>query len=165
VVAEKLRILRNQGNKDKYYHLLLGRNNRMDSLQAAVLDVKLKYLDSWNESRVKVAQYYHENLSGLDLKLPQVPDYSTHIYHQYVLRVPASGPLMEYLQSKGIDARVFYPLPLHLQECFKYLKYKAGDFVQAELASKQTLAIPIDPELTQEEKEYIVQSIKEFLHG
>ena len=165
-VAEKLNILRNQGNKDKYYHLVLGRNNRMDTIQAVVLDIKLKYLDQWNKLRQEVAQYYNRHLAGLGIKLPTVPVYSTHIYHQYVFRAPGSNKLfMNYLQTRGIDSRVFYPLPLHLQKCFKYLGYKAGDFPQAEQAAKQTLTLPIYPELTSEEKDYIIQSVKEFIHG
>ena len=165
-VAEKLKVLRNQGNKNKYYHFLLGRNNRMDSIQAAVLDIKLKYLDLWNNSRQKIAQYYNQHLAGLGIKLPVVAAYSTHIYHQYVIRAHISNKLfMNYLQAKGIDSRVFYPLPLHLQKCFKYLGYKAGDFPQAELAAKQILALPIYPDLSKEEKDYIIQSVKEFVNG
>lgn len=161
-VAEKLRILRNQGNENKYYHLVLGRNNRLDALQAVVLDIKLKYLDSWNKSRSEVARYYNRNLAGLNIKLPFVPDYTSHIYHQYTLRASgASNKFMDYLQEKGIDSRVFYPVPLHLQKCFKYLGYKRGDFLQAELAAKQVFTLPIWPELTAEEKDYIVQAVKE----
>jgi dTDP-4-amino-4,6-dideoxygalactose transaminase len=164
--AEKLKILRNQGNKNRYYHLVLGRNCRLDTIQAAVLDVKLKYLDRWNMGRREVAEYYSKNLAGLGLKLPAEPHYSTHIYHQYVVRAAVSNKaLMSHLQSKGIDSRIFYPLPLHLQKCFKYLGYRAGDFPQAELAAKQTVALPIYPELTGQEKDYIIQSVKEFMHG
>jgi len=163
VVAERLNILRNQGNKNKYYHLLLGRNNRLDTIQAVVLDVKLKYLDRWNRLRQEVAQYYNKNLAGLAVKTPFVPSYATHIYHQYTLRASVSNKgIVEHLREKGIDARVFYPVPLHLQKCFKYLGYKAGDFPQAESAAKQIFSVPIYPEMTQEEKDYIIQSIKEF---
>ncbi len=159
---EKLMILRNQGNKNKYFHLLLGRNNRLDAIQAAVLDVKLKYLDEWNRKRQEVANYYNNNLSGLNLMTPFVPQYTTHIYHQYVLRQPKSNKgLLGYLQAKGIDSRVFYPLPLHLQKCFQYLGYKRGDFPEAEIAARQTVTLPIYPELTQEEKEYIIQQVRD----
>jgi len=163
-VAEKLKILRNQGNKDKYYHLLLGYNNRMDTLQGAVLKVKLKYLDSWNRRRQENAEYFNQQLKDLNIKTPFVPLYTTHIYHQYVLRLySSSAKLIEYLRNKGIDCRVYYPLPLHLQECFKYLKYKKGDFPESERASQETLAIPIYPDLIKEEMDYIIASIKEFL--
>ncbi|MDD5109065.1 MAG: DegT/DnrJ/EryC1/StrS family aminotransferase [Candidatus Omnitrophica bacterium] len=160
-LAEKIRIFRNQGNKDKYYHLFLGRNNRLDSIQAAVLDVKLKYLDIWNKKRQEVAQYYNRNLAGLNLKLPVVARNSTHIYHQYVLRAQVSNKsFVDYLQTKGIDSRVFYPVPLHLQKCFKYLGYKTGNFPEAEKAAKQTFTLPIYPELTLEEKNYIISQVE-----
>jgi len=165
-VAKKLKILRNQGNENKYYHLVLGRNNRMDTIQAVVLDVKLKYLDAWNKRRQEIAQYYNENLEGLAIKTPFVPSYTTHIYHQYTLRAFKSNKkFMDYLQEKGIDSRVFYPLPLHLQICFKYLGYKRGDFPESEKAAGQILTLPIDPELSREELDYIVQTVKEYMHG
>ena len=159
-----LRILRNQGNIDKYYHLVLGSNNRMDTIQAAILNVKLKYLDSWNKKRQENAAYYNQRLEGLSLRTPKLSKYSTHIYHQYVLRLPStSAKLKDYLKDKGIDSRVYYPLPLHLQECFKYLGYKKGDFPESEKAATHTLAIPVYPDLTKEEMDYIVNSIKEFM--
>ena len=165
-VAERLKILRNQGNKNKYYHLLLGRNNRLDTIQAVVLDVKLKYLDAWNKKRQEVAQYYNNNLAKLAIKTPFVPSYTTHIYHQYTLRAPVSNKaIVDHLQAKGIDSRIFYPVPLHLQKCFKYLGYKAGDFPEAESAAKQIFTLPIYPELTGEEKDYIIQSVKESKYG
>ncbi len=165
-VAEKLKILRNQGNRNKYYHLVLGRNNRMDTIQAAVLDIKLKYLDRWNTARQEVARYYNRNLAGLNFKLPTVPVYSTHIYHQYTLRASiANKTCAQYLKAKGIDSRIFYPVPLHLQQCFRYLGYKRGDFPQAELAARQVFTLPIYPELTVAEKDYIIQSVKELMHG
>jgi len=160
-IAEKLKILRNQGNKDKYHHLVLGRNNRMDTIQAVVLDIKLRYLDEWNKKRQEVAQYYNKNLAGLGIKTPFVPGYTAHIYHQYTLRAPVSNKgFVGYLQANGIDSRVFYPVPLHLQKCFKYLGYKAGDFPEAESAAKQTFTLPIYPELTQEEKNYIISQVE-----
>jgi dTDP-4-amino-4,6-dideoxygalactose transaminase len=138
----------------------------MDSIQAAVLNVKLGYLDDWNKKRGELAQYYNNNLSGLKVVTPFVSNYSDHIYHQYVLRVPGQRDgLMNYLQEKDIDSRVFYPIPLHLQRCFKYLGYKRGSFPEAERAAKETLAIPADPDLTEEERRYIISSIKEFING
>jgi len=164
IIDEKLRILRNQGNKEKYYHLVVGYNNRLDTIQAAVLGVKLKYLDSWNKKRQENAGYFNRQLKDLKIKTPVVPEYTTHIYHQYVLCL--NGPnkkLIEHLRNKDIDARVYYPVPLHLQKCFKYLGYKKGDFPESEKASCQTLAIPIYPDLTRQELDYIIQSIKEAL--
>lgn len=164
IFAEKLRIFRNQGNKDKYYHLVLGYNNRMDAIQAAVLKVKLNYLDSWNEKRRKNAEYFNQQFQNLGIKTPFVPEYTTHIYHQYVLRLNfASNKLIERLKEKGIDARIFYPVPLHLQECFKHLNYKEGDFPESERAATQTLAIPVYPDLTKEELDYIAGTTREFL--
>ncbi|MDD5662512.1 MAG: DegT/DnrJ/EryC1/StrS family aminotransferase [Candidatus Omnitrophica bacterium] len=161
-LAEKLLIWRNQGNKNKYYHSVLGRNNRLDAIQAVVLDVKLKYLDEWNRKRQEVARYYNEKLAGLALKIPFVPGYTTHIYHQYTLRTSKSNrKFMDHLQEKGIDSRVFYPVPLHLQKCFKYLGYKRGDFPEAEKAAKQAFTLPIYPDLSREEQDYIIQSVRE----
>jgi dTDP-4-amino-4,6-dideoxygalactose transaminase len=165
-LAEKLKILRNQGNKYSYLHLVLGRNNRLDSLQAVVLDVKLKYLDNWNKKRMEIAEFYNRKLTSLSLKTPIVAGFTTHIYHQYVLRLSVSSKwLLEYLRLNGIDSRVFYPVPLHLQKCFKYLRYKIGDFPEAEIAARQILTLPIDPELKQGELDYIIQTVKEYMHG
>jgi len=165
-IAKKLNILRNQGNENKYYHTALGRNNRLDTIQAVVLDVKLKYLDEWNKKRQGISRYYNDKLAGLGIKTPLVPSYTTHIYHQYTLSAPQSNKkFMEYLQGKGIDSRVFYPLPLHLQKCFKYLGYKRGDFPVAESVAKRIFTLPIYPEMSQEEKDYAVQSIRDFIKG
>jgi len=163
-VAEKLRLLRNQGNKEKYYHSLLGYNHRMDALQAAILKVKLKYLDSWNKKRQANAAYFNRAFRGLNIRTPYVAEGARHIYHQYVLRVShSSAKLIEHLKNKGIDARVYYPLALHLQPCFKYLGYKRGDFSESERASQEVLAIPVYPDLTQKEMDYIIEAVKEFL--
>ncbi len=164
IIDEKLRILRNQGNKKKYNHLVIGYNNRLDTIQAVVLNVKLKYLDSWNKKRQGNAEYFNEQFKGLRIKTPIVGKYNIHIYHQYVLRLNTSSrKLMEHLRNKGIDSRVYYPVPLHLQRCFKYLKYRKGDFPESEKASQETLAIPIYPDLTKREMDYIIASIREFL--
>lgn len=164
VIADRLRLLRNQGNKERYYHLIVGFNHRLDTMQAAVLLVKLKYLDAWNKKRAENAAYFNRALNGLNLRTPFVAGYSTHIYHQYVLRLGSSSAgLIEHLRHKGIDSRVYYPCPLHLQRCFKYLGYKKGDFPESEAASRNTLAIPVYPDLTQEEMDYIISAIKEFL--
>lgn len=163
-VAERIRILRDQGNRDKYYHIMPGYNHRMDSIQAAVLRVKLRHLDAWNRKRQKNAAYFNRKLSGLALKTPFVAPGNTHIYHQYVLRLKGDAAgLRRHLISKGIDCRVYYPLPLHLQQCFKHLGYKKGDFPESERASGQTLAIPVYPDLTKGQMDYIIGGIREFL--
>jgi len=129
-----------------------------------VLRVKLKHIDLWNSKRREIAEYYNQKLKNLPLKTPFVAGYSTHIYHQYVLRLECSSEkLIEHLRNKGIDSRVYYPVPLHLQKCFKYLGYRKGDFPESERAAIQTLAIPVYPDLTAEEKQHIVESIREFL--
>lgn len=162
-VYEKITILRNQGNKEKYHHTMLGFNNRMDTIQAAVLKVKLKYLGAWNKKRRGVAKYFNRKLAGVNVKTPVIAKFNTHIYHQYVLQLNSdSKGLMRHLKNRGISCRVYYPIPLHLQRCFRYLGYKRGDFPVSEKASKNTLALPIFPELTREEMDYIINSIKEF---
>lgn len=164
IIADRVRLLRNQGNREKYYHLIIGYNNRMDTIQAAVLKVKLRYLDSWNRKRQRNAEYFNKQLKNFNIKTPFVPEYNIHIYHQYVLRLDhSSTKLIRHLRSRGIDARVYYPLALHLQRCFKYLGYKKGDFPESEKASRHTLAIPIFPDLTKKEMDYIIASIREFL--
>jgi len=161
---EKVKVLRNQGNKERYFHTACGFNHRLDSIQAAMLSIKLKHLDSWNKSRMNNAAYFDKNLKYSGVGTPFVPEYTTHIYHQYVLRVKDSNKgLVERLRSKGVDSRVYYPLPLHLQKCFKYLGYKKGDFPVAEKASREVLAIPVYPELTQKDADFIIRTIKEFL--
>lgn len=166
IIDEKLRILRNQGNKKKYYHLLLGYNHRLDAIQAAVLSVKLKYLDFWNKKRRENAEYYNQRFRDLEIETPFVAEYTTHIYHQYVLRLNTSSKkLIEYLRNRGIDSRIYYPLPLHLQGCFRYLDYKKEDFPESEKASLQTLAIPVYPDLTRKEIDYIIDSVKEFFNA
>lgn len=162
--ADKMKILRNQGNMERYYHEVIGYNNRLDTIQAAVLKVKLKYLDGWNKKRQENAAYYDSQFKGLRIKTPFVAPYSTHIYHQYVLGFDQpSDKLAKHLGGNGIDARVYYPVPLHLQKCFKELNYKEGDFPESEKASKNTLAIPVYPDLTKEELNLICGAIKEFL--
>ncbi len=163
-LAQKIRLMRNQGNFEKYNHIVIGYNNRLDTLQAAVLQVKLKYLDSWNKKRQENAEYFNRHLKGLNITVPFVPRYNKHIYHQYVLRLNSkSAGLIEHLRNKGIDSRVYYPLPLHLQKCFRYLGYKRGDLPESEKAAEQTLAIPIYPDLTERQMDYIISSIKEFM--
>jgi len=162
-VAEKLRILRNQGNKESYYHIILAYNNRLDALQAAVLRVKLRYLDRWNKKRQAIAAQFNRCFAKFGLTTPLVPAYNKHIYHQYVVRVNTSNTeLVRHLKEKGIDARVYYPLPLHLQECFKDLGYKKGDFPESEKAARQTLAIPVYPDLTAQEIKYIMRAVEEY---
>ena len=159
---EKIKLLRVHGSRKKYYHELIGHNSRLDEIQAAILRVKLKYLDNWIERRIEIAKIYSEGLKDLDVIVPEVKPYLRHVYHQYVIRTKHRDELQEYLSNKGIGTAIYYPLPLHLQECYKDLGYREGDLPEAEKASKEVIALPMWPELTNEEVNYIVESIREF---
>ncbi len=167
-VADILRQLRNQGTapSNKYKHIYPGHNNRLDSIQAAILVVKLKYMDIWNRKRAENAVYYNGQLAALELITPYVPDANTHIYHQYMVRAKnnkSRDSIMNHLNEKGIDSRVFYPIPLHLQPCFSYLGYRKGNFPESEKAAQEIFSLPVYPELTHEQMDYVVKSIKEVL--
>jgi len=161
--ADLLRKLRIHGARPKYFHSIVGVNSRLDSLQAAVLLVKLNHLPDWHEARRAKADIYNELLSEIEqVTTPSVRDYNYHIYHQYTILAERRDELKEYLKSREIGSEIYYPLPMHLQECFKDLGYKKGDMPVAEKAAEMALSLPIFPELTGGEQEYIVQAIKEF---
>jgi len=166
LLAEKLIKLRVHGSHPKYYHQIIGGNFRIDALQAAVLSVKLEYLESWTAARQKNASDYMVIIKekGLDniINIPLIHDEYRHIFNQFILRVPDRDNLLAYLKSKHIGAEIYYPVALHNQECFTYLDYKNGDFPESEKAADQTIAIPIYPELTMEQKRYVIDVIKEF---
>lgn len=172
-LAEKVRILRVHGGKPKYYHKLIGGNFRLDTIQAAVLHVKLNYLDLWTKQRQDNAKQYVKLFteSGLvekaGIHLPEAVNEkhgvrNYHIYNQFVIRVPRRDALREYLKENGISTEVYYPVPFHLQECFQSLGYKEGNFPEAERAAKETLALPIYPELTCGMQEQVVGKVSEF---
>ncbi len=170
-LAAKMRALRNHGMEPRYYHQYIGGNFRIDAIQSAVLNVKLPHLDTWSEGRRERAAFYRKKFAhhGLDgvLALPQEPWAGTglknhHIYNQFIIRAPRREELRKHLQTNGIGTEVYYPLPLHLQECFKDLGYFEGDFPESERAAHETLALPIYPELTEEEQQYVVNKIVEF---
>lgn len=173
--AEFCHIFRSHGAKPKYYHRFIGINSRLDEIHAAILNVKFKYLDKWLGERFKIAYKYKRLFEGwhnlLDkIKLPTEDYYShenyrEHTFNQYVIYAKDRNKLQRYLKRNGIGTNIYYPLCLHLQECFKYLGYKKGDFPVAERASKHVLAIPMYPELTRKEQEYIVDKINEFYKG
>jgi dTDP-4-amino-4,6-dideoxygalactose transaminase len=168
-LADKLHHLRVHGAEPKYYHKIIGGNFRIDALQAAVLKVKMEYLDRWTEARQKNAADYNQLFkdAGLEDKIgiPRVYDSYRHIYNQYVIRVPERDKLMQYLKAHHIGCEIYYPVALHNQECFSYLNYKRGDFPRAEKAAEETLALPIYPELTMEQKSYVVEWIRAFYKG
>jgi dTDP-4-amino-4,6-dideoxygalactose transaminase/acetyltransferase-like isoleucine patch superfamily enzyme len=165
-LAEKLIKLRVHGSEPKYYHQIVGGNFRIDALQAAVLTVKLDYLDQWTEARQKNASEYIENLKeqNLDkvLGLPTIKKGYRHIFNQFVLRSSKRDKLLKHLREFNIGCEIYYPVTLSDQECFAYLNYKRGDFPISEKAAAEVLAIPIYPELTQAQKKYIVDSISGF---
>jgi dTDP-4-amino-4,6-dideoxygalactose transaminase len=162
---EKLKILRVHGSYPKYYHKIIGGNFRLDALQAAIVSVKLKHLDGWTAARQGNANRYRElfTSAGLDnIKLP-VESQGRHIYNQFVISVPEKrDDLRLFLQEAEIGTEVYYPVTMHLQECFSYLNYKKGNFPISEHAASHTLALPIYPELTEDQQAYVVDKIKEF---
>ena len=168
--AERLRRLRVHGSGTTYYHDEIGINSRLDALQAAILDIKLSRLESWNEERRKIADYYRLLFKTYDVQefiaAPVELDGNYHIYHQYVVRVREKrDELMEYLNAEGFAVRVYYPLPLHLQPCFSYLGYKAGDFPVSEKLSHEVLALPVFPGLKADEQEALVSAMRKFFRG
>ncbi|MFC1453802.1 DegT/DnrJ/EryC1/StrS family aminotransferase [Verrucomicrobiota bacterium] len=166
--AEKLAVLRNHGSNPKYYHKIVGGNFRLDTLQAAVVKAKLLHLDDWTAGRQQNARRYDSlfTKSGLVdknlVKLPQVRT-SRHIFNQYVIRVPRRDDLLKHLKAQDIGVEVYYPVPMHLQECFACLGCKNGDFPESEKAAKETLALPIYPELNSVQAQHIVDAISRFL--
>ena len=167
-LSEKLRILRVHGSKPKYHHKVIGCNSRLDTLQAAVLLVKLKYLDKWTARRRENADYYQKRFQDNDLTefitLPRVRKGNFHIYNQFVIRAKKRDELRIFLSQQGIGTEIYYPIPLHLQECYRNLEYKEGDFPESEKAARETLALPIYPELTTLQQDYIVDKIREFYY-
>jgi dTDP-4-amino-4,6-dideoxygalactose transaminase len=166
-LARKLQILRNHGMDPKYYHEVVGGNFRMDALQAAVLLRKFEYLDSWSKRRWSIAQRYQSGLKGLGIGLPVEPYHEScgwrgHIYHQFVIRTPQRDQLRTALNEQGIGTEIYYPLPLHQQRCFQNLGYRTGDFPIAEQTAKECLALPIFPELTDDEQALVTLRIGEF---
>jgi dTDP-4-amino-4,6-dideoxygalactose transaminase len=174
-MAAHMRRLRNHGSPRRYVHEELGWNSRLDAIQAAILRVKLKYLEGWNEARRHRALKYDELFAAAGLtstggqpenaapiQLPLTVGHTYHVFHQYVVRAYRREELREFLTARGIGTEVYYPIPLHLQPGFVYLGYREGDFPQAERAAKEVLALPMFPELTEEEQSWVVKSIADF---
>jgi dTDP-4-amino-4,6-dideoxygalactose transaminase len=165
-LAERMEILRVHGGKPKYYHALIGGNFRLDELQAAVLNVKLPHLDDWSAGRQRNAAFYDAAFGrarlGAAVSTPQAAPGVRHIYNQYVLRVRDRDALRTHLTEAGVGTEIYYPVPLHLQQCFAYLGGKAGDYPQAERAAAECLALPIYPELQESQLQYVVDCIAAF---
>jgi len=165
--AARLRRLRVHGGLTEYQHVEVGINSRLDSVQAAVLRAKLPHLDEWSNARAQKAQVYSQLLEGAGLSFKLYPPFvrpdGRHIFHQYVVRVPDHrDALMDHLRTRGVATKIYYPIPLHLQECFSYLGYQEGQFPEAEKAARETFALPLFPELTAEQQEYVVNAIRDF---
>ncbi len=162
-LAARLKALRNHGSEVRYYHSMVGGNFRLDALQAAVLSVKLPHLESWHARRRSHAAYYDQAFEGSPIQTPAAVykklAANYHIYNQYVIRVPNRDAVRKYLQKEGIGCEVYYPVPLHLQECFRSLGYQKGDFPESERAAEQTLALPVYPDLTETQREIVAQAV------
>jgi dTDP-4-amino-4,6-dideoxygalactose transaminase len=165
-LAERMRVLRVHGGKPKYFHALIGGNFRIDELQAAVLRVKLKYLDGWTEARQRNAAYYDAAFAAADFAqsviTPKAAVNGRHIFNQYIVRVRNRDSLKDHLSERHIGTEIYYPVPLHLQQCFAYLKHVPGDFPESERAAAETLALPIYPELAQAQLDHVIESVAEF---
>ena len=161
-LSDKLKLLRNYGQKDKYNASIVGRNTRLDEIQAAVLRLKLEHLDEWNSRRIELASLYNSELEGF-VKIPKHDENKKHVYHLYVIRTSERDKLMKNLRENEITTLIHYPIPLHLQEAFSGLGYKAGDFPNAERFSKEILSLPLFPGITNEEVSEVSARVKKFI--
>lgn len=159
---DNLKMLRVHGSRDRYFHEVVGFNSRLDTLQAGILLVKLKYLEQWSTKRREHAKIYDELFKGSAVVTPFIADGNTSVFNQYVIRVKNRDALMKHLKENAIGCAVYYPLCLHLQNCFKDLGYKEGDFPESEKATKEVLAIPVYPELTRQQQETVAATIIDF---
>jgi dTDP-4-amino-4,6-dideoxygalactose transaminase len=168
-LAERMEILRVHGGKPKYYHALIGGNFRLDELQAAVLNIKLEHLDAWSAGRQRNAAFYDAAFARAPgcaaVGRPALTPGARHIYNQYVIRVPGRDALRARLAAAGVGTEIYYPVPLHLQQCFAYLGGKTGDYPQSERAARDTLALPIFPELTDVQLQHVVDVIAAHMPG
>jgi len=169
-LCDKMKALRVHGAKSKYYYQTVGGNFRLDAIQAAVLTVKMKYLDGWSQKRRDNAGSYDRQLSEVlpaEIVLPKAVyrdggDRNYHIYNQFTVRAKQRDGLQRFLKDNGVGTEIYYPLPLHLQECFKGLGYKKGDFPAAEKAAEEALSLPIYPELSPAQKDYVIEKMRDF---
>ncbi|CDF57743.1 DegT/DnrJ/EryC1/StrS family aminotransferase [Thermobrachium celere] len=161
-IAQKIRMLRFHGSKIKYYHDMIGYNSRLDEIQAAILNVKFKYIDEWNNARKEKAHVYNELLRGTKCVTPYEDSKCKHIYHLYILQHENREELLKYLNENGVATGIYYPVPLHLQNVYKNLGYNEGDLPVSEMLSKRTFAIPLYPEITFDQQKYVADLIKKF---
>lgn len=166
-LAAKMRAVANHGMVVRYHHDSIGVNSRLDTIQAAVLDVKLKYLDNYNAARLKAAKYYNKAFALNDkLTTPITAEYTTHVFHQYTLKLHGvdRAALQKYLADKGIPSMIYYPIPLHLQKAYQDARYKAGDFPVAEMLSATVISLPMHTELDENQLKLITESVIEFIN-
>jgi len=161
-IADQARMLRNYGQKQKYVHQIVGFNRRLDTMQAAILRIKLKHLDSWNSARRNHARKYSEYLPAENIILPIEEKNANHVFHLYVIRSEERNDLQSYLKSKGINTGIHYPVPIHLQQAYDYLGYSKGDFPLSEKIAEQILSLPMFPELTEDQINYVINTIRKF---
>lgn len=164
-IEKNLRLLKNHGSlsSQKYRNVLWGINSRLDAIQAAILRVKLPYLNQWNENQRKHARYYNELLKNVpEVNVPSSPHETSHVFHQYTIRAKKQDQLKSFLQTHAIPTMIYYPLPLHLQPALRYLGYKRGDFLEAEKAAKEVLSLPLYPGISQKEQVLVAKKIREF---
>ncbi|MBM3307479.1 MAG: DegT/DnrJ/EryC1/StrS family aminotransferase [Candidatus Eisenbacteria bacterium] len=161
-IADKLVSLREHGQTEKYFYWTVGANSRLDSLQAAILLVKLRHLDAWSDGRSRNAERYNARFAGTAVGTPHREPHCRHIYNQYMVRVRERDALEAHLKANGIGCALYYPMPLHLQTCFKDLGYKEGDLPESEAAARETLSIPVFTELTTEELDYVADTVLAF---
>ncbi|MBK9779903.1 MAG: DegT/DnrJ/EryC1/StrS family aminotransferase [Anaerolineales bacterium] len=162
-LAEQMRMLRAHGWKKKYYSEMVGYNSRLDAMQAAILQAKFPYLDAWNEKRRELSNRYTEHLAPLGVVTPVEREWAKHVYHLYIIRSEKRDELQAFLKQKGIASEVYYPLPPHLSMPCRKFGYKEGDFPHAEKAAKETLALPLYPELSLEQQDEVIAAMKEFV--
>lgn len=163
-LASKLRMLRVHGGRERYFHDVVGINSRLDAIQAAVLLVKMKYLESWSEGRRRNAKRYDDGLAGVEgVITPAISDGNRSIYNQYVIRSRDRDALKAHLNDKGVGCEIYYPVPLHLQKCFSSLGGQEGDLPESEKAAKETLALPVYAELPAEQQDYVIEEIARFM--
>ncbi len=161
-IADKVDILRRQGCREKYHAEMIGYNSRLDTIQAAILKVKLRYVDQWNEKRRYIAKKYNELLSDTNITTPVEAPYAYHVYHQYTIRSSRRDDLKQLLFENDIDTSIYYPKPLHLQDAYKSLENKKGSYPESERAGKEVLSLPISPEISELDQEYIIQGMGTF---
>ncbi len=164
-LSDAMRVIAAHGSKVRYYHERLGVNSRLDTIQAAILLVKLRHLENWNAARQRAAARYDELLKGTPVTPPFIAHYGQHIFHQYTIRAPRRDQLAALLKDRGIPHAIYYPVPLHLQQAYAMSGYTRGDFPVTEKAAEEVLSLPMHTELTEEQQQYIASAIREFYTG